>query len=634
MATVCLAGTLEMKLEAIAAAGFDGVEIFEPDLVASPLSPDRVGKQCAELGLSIDLYQPMRDIEAVPAASFAANLRRAERTFTVMEQLGSTLVLVCSSVAPDVIDDDDLAAEQLHTLAERAAGHGIRIAYEALAWGTHVNTWDHSWEIVRRADHPALGICLDSFHILARGSATSGIRDIPADKLFFLQLSDAPTLDLGVLQWSRHHRQFPGQGAFDLVDFTATVLAAGYDGPLSLEVFNDTFRQAPPHPTAVDALRSLLVLQEGLVTGGALPPETSRRLACPPAAPATHGYAFCELGVDAQSIDRMRQVLSTLGFTATGRHHTQGVTLWQQSDIRLLVSTEDADPRVPGRGQVAGLGLRSQDPQAALARATQLRAPIAVHPEPLTADLPQLTAPDDTRVYFGDLTDSWTAAFIGTAASDPAAAFTGTAASDPVRANPHDPAATGGPGLTHIDHISMTQPFDSFDEAGLFYGPVLGLIPQDLVEYAAPFGLLRSRAMRSADGAVRIPLSTSLVRRGNWAPGLRGPQHVAFACEDLLDAAPRLVRAGVPVIDIPENYYADLERRFDLDPELLDRLRAGHLLYDRDAHGELLHLYTEVIGSRVFFEVLQRIGRYDGYGAANAPIHISAHHRLRNGSPT
>ena len=127
------------------------------------------------------------------------------------------------------------------------------MSYEALAWGRHVNTYDRSWEIVRRADHPALGLCVDSFHILSRGSDPAGIRDIPGDKLFFLQLADAPHLDMNVLQWSRHHRLFPGQGAFDLPAFLDHVLTAGYTGPLSLEVFNDVFRQADPRRAAVGA---------------------------------------------------------------------------------------------------------------------------------------------------------------------------------------------------------------------------------------------------------------------------------------------------------------------------------------------------------------------------------------------
>ena len=131
--------------------------------------------------------------------------------------------------------------------------------------------YDHAWRIVEAGDHPNLGTCLDSFHILSRGADPTGIRAIPAEKIFFLQLADAPHLVMDVLQWSRHYRCFPGQGGFDLAAFVRHVLAAGYDGPLSLEVFNDVFRQADPGRMAVDAMRSLLLLEEA-AGAAALPP--------------------------------------------------------------------------------------------------------------------------------------------------------------------------------------------------------------------------------------------------------------------------------------------------------------------------------------------------------------------------
>ncbi len=213
----------------------------------------------------------------MPEPAFA----RAEAKFAVMEELGADTILVCSNVSSEAIDDDALAAAQLRELAARAEARGLRIAYEALAWGRHVNTFEHAWEIVQRADHPALGTCLDSFHILSRGSDPAGIRDIPGAKIFFLQLADAPRLDMGVLQWSRHHRCFPGQGSLDVAAVLREALAAGYAGPLSLEVFNDVFRAADPDRMAVDAMRSLLILEDAL-----------------PAPAPLDGYAFVELGLD------------------------------------------------------------------------------------------------------------------------------------------------------------------------------------------------------------------------------------------------------------------------------------------------------------------------------------------------
>src|SRR3954447_14791563 len=326
IATVCLSGTLEDRLNAAASAGFDAVEIFENDLLASVSSPEQIRAQVQDLGLTIDLYQPFRDAEGAPPERFATVERRMRAKLDLMARLGADTVLVCSSVAPDTIADDDLAADQLRRLAELAGQRGMRIAYEALAWGRHVSTWQHSWDIVRRADHPALGLCLDSFHVLSRTDAYADIAGLPGDRIFFLQLADAPRLAMDVLQWSRHHRLFPLQGRLDLVGFTRAVLATGYGGPLSLEVFNDVFRQAEPHRTAVDAMRSLLYLQE----------RTGLRSLTPP--PSLNGIAFAELAVGPDSGPALEGVLASLGFTHTGQHRSKAVQLWQQGSARILLN--------------------------------------------------------------------------------------------------------------------------------------------------------------------------------------------------------------------------------------------------------------------------------------------------------
>ncbi|MEU9689803.1 bifunctional sugar phosphate isomerase/epimerase/4-hydroxyphenylpyruvate dioxygenase family protein [Amycolatopsis japonica] len=576
IATVCLSGTLEDKLAAAAAAGFHGVEIFENDLIASRRSPSEIRRLCAELGLTIDLYQPFRDFEAVPPDLLRSNLRRARRKFDLMAELGADTVLVCSSVSPDAVDDDDLAAAQLRELAGLAGERGIRVAYEALAWGRFVNTYEHAWRIVRRADHPALGVCLDSFHILSRRSDPRAIRTIPGEKIFFLQLADAPLLDMDVLHWSRHHRLFPGQGAFDLTAFTGHVLAAGYRGPLSLEVFNDVFRQADPRPAAVDAMRSLVALRESV---GVL--EL-------PEAPRLDGHAFAELAVPGT-------VLADLGFAHVGTHRSKPVQLWQQGSARLLVNEAAAD------GTISALGLSSANPAGSARRAETLLAPVLPREHgPGEADLSAIAAPDGTEIFFYG-GDGWLQDFVPTG------------------------AAPSGAGITGIDHIALTQPFDHFDEATLFYRSVLGLRPDPVSEFAAPFGLVRSRAVGDRD--VRLTLDSALVRRGEWAPGVPSPQHIALACDDALAVACALRKAGAPVLEIPGNYYDDLEARFDLP--FAARLRENSVLYDRDEDGEFLHFCTELVGSRVFFEVVQRIGGYRGYGVVNTPVYMTAHRERR-----
>ena len=616
IATVCISGTLEDKLTAAAAAGFDGVEIFEPDFVVSPMSAAEVKSRCDDLGLSIDLYQPFRDFDSVHPEAVTANLRRADRKFDVMQELGTDLVLVCSANYPDAVDDDDQIAEQLHRLASRAQERGMRISYEALAWSTYVNTYERSWDIVRTADHPALGLCIDSFHILSRGSDPAGIEKIPGEKLFFLQLADAPYMDMDLLQWSRHHRLFPGQGTFDLVAFLGHVLTAGYTGPLSLEVFNDVFRQSDPNRSAVDAHRSLLALYESTV--GGLTKSLGDRIdvTVPPPVPTLAGFAFAELAVDEQSGPAVAGTLAALGFQHSGQHRTKPVQLWEQGTARVLLNSAIGIDEHPHGAAVAALGLETADPKAAAARSQQLLAPVLPRRRgPAEADLSAIAAPDSTAVFFcrtgADDVSSWVSDF------DPVAAATD--ASPPTRT-----------GISGIDHVALTQPYDRFDEAALFYRAVLGLRTQQNSEIAAPFGLVRNRAVTNPDGSVRVCLSVSVLRRGNeWQPGVTDPQHVAFATDDIFAAARAARAAGAVLVDVPANYYDDLDARLAPPSAQLSDMRELNVLLDRTPTGEFLHFYTAVLGGRVFFEVVQRVGDYSGYGEVNSPVRMAAHRRQR-----
>jgi sugar phosphate isomerase/epimerase/4-hydroxyphenylpyruvate dioxygenase-like putative hemolysin len=612
IATCCLSGTLEDKLAAAAAARFQGVELFESDLIASSWSPDRVRQECGRRGLTIDLYQPFRDFEAVPPDVFAGNLRRAERTFDVLERLGAGTMLVCSSVSADAVDDDDLAAEQLHALASRAESRGIRIAYEALAWGRFVNTYAHAWRIVRRAGHPALGLCLDSFHVLSRRDDPAGIRVIPGAKVFHLQLADAPQLDMDVVEWSRHHRLFPGLGSFDLATFVGHVLGTGYDGPLSLEVFNDVSRQADPRHAAIDGMRSLLTLQES--TSARAPAVVRDRLrhgGLPPA-PELAGHVFTELAVDQVSGPVVARTLTALGFTHTGQHRSKPVQLWEQAAARILLNFAPQRTVTPGTAAICALAVESADPIGSTRRAERLLAPVLPRLRRAEeAELVSIAAPDGTAVFLvqtGPDSGSWLQDFDPTGTSQPA----------------------GGGRITGTDHVLLTDPLDDFDETALFYRAVLGLRTSGTTEIAAPFGLIRSRSATDPTQRVRITLNTAPLRRGDWAPAIPNPQHVAFSTDDVIASARAMHRLGAPVLTIPDNYYADLDARLALPAELLTTLREHSILYDRDEHGEYLHFYTEMLGSRIFFAVVQRIGGYAGYGdPGSVPVRMAAHRERR-----
>ena len=611
IATVSLSGTLAEKMEAAAAIGFDGVEIFENDLLTFEGSPAEVRYLAESLGLTITCFQPFRDFEAMPQARRERNLDRAERKFDVMQQLGAALLLVCSNVSEASIDDDGRASADLAEIAERAHRRGLCVGYEALAWGRNVNKWRHAWRIVEAAAHPALGLILDSFHTLALGDDLSGLSAIPADRIFLAQLADAPKLAMDVLSWSRHCRNFPGQGQLPVAAFVRDLIGAGYRGPLSLEIFNDEFRSAPARLMARDGLRSLL-LAEAEAGATALPPVA-----------ALDGVEFLEFAVDEQSGRRLAEALRGLGFHCAGRHRSKSVDLFRQGRINMILNTEQdsaAAEHFQFHGpSVCAMAFRVDDAERAVRRAEALLCPPwqeAIGPG--ERRIPALRAPDGTLLYLVE------PAADGSTIYDTDFELFEDAATESL--------------LTSVDHIAQALPMERMDNFVLFYRALLGLMPEQLWEIPDAMGLIRSRAMASTGGDIRLPLNVSQSRETATGRFLTtssgaGVQHIAMATTDILRALRGLSARGARFLPIPKNYYEDIAARWGLDEERVESFRANNVLYDRDDRGEFLHAYTDAFDDRFCFEIVQRIGGYRQYGAANAAVRMAAQAQRRTAAP-
>jgi len=602
IATVSLSGTLPEKLEAAAAIGFDGVEIFENDLLTFDGSPDDIRYIVEGLGLTITCYQPFRDFEAMPDDQRARALDRAERKFDLMRALDCDLLLVCSNIHPASLDDPARAAADLREMAERAHRRGMRVGYEALAWGRHVNTWRQAWSIVQQADHPALGLVADSFHTLAIGDDHAGLSAVPANRLFLVQLADAPKLTMDPLSWSRHFRSFPGQGELPVAGFLRSVLATGYVGPISLEIFNDEFRIAPARLTARDGLRSLKLI------------EAEAGHTDIPAPPAFSGTEFIEFAVDEDARRRLGETLRALGFTYAGRHRSKDVDLFRQGDISLILNAEPdsaAAEHFQFHGPaVCAMGLRIDDAAQATARADALLCPQWQEKVgPGERSLPAVRAPDGTLIFLVEPDPD------GRTIYDTDFRLFGDAVPPPV--------------VSTIDHVAQALPPGRMDNFTLFYRAVFGFAAETTWEIADPYGLVRSRTMVSPDQGIRLPLNISEGRatapgRFVSAHGGAGVQHIAFASADIEPAIRTLMARGTRMLAIPANYYEDIAAKWDLPDDRIAWLRSLNLLYDRDDRGEFLHAYTETFDGRFFFEIVQRIGGYAGYGAANAAIRMAA----------
>ncbi|HTE37444.1 MAG TPA: TIM barrel protein [Reyranella sp.] len=613
IATVSLSGTLGEKLEAIAGAKFDAVEIFENDLVTFSGTPADVRDACRELGLDIVTLQPFRDFEGMPGTQRERAFARAERKFDVMQELGCDLLMICSNVSPDSLGGIDRAAADLRELGERAARRGLRIAFEALAWGRHINDYRDSWEAVRRADHPAVGLVLDSFHILARGTDLSTIRSIPGDRIFLVQLADAPLLQMDYLSWSRHFRNFPGQGDLPILEFMKALQATDYDGALSLEIFNDQFRAGSARSVAVDGHRSLRFMLDQLGAGPvALPPRQKAR-----------GVSFIEFSADDHDAPRLEGLLAGLGFRRAGEHRSKAVTRWCQGDINLVVNREKEgfahSFNLVHGSAVCALGLGVENAAATFQRATLLLdAPFHQAVAPGELDIPAVRGVGGSLLYFLDQTSTlgrvWDIEF-----------------------EPTGESAANETGLTTVDHVSQSMQYEEMLSWVLFYTSLLDVDKVPVQEVADPGGLVRSQVIEAADGSVRFVLNASQSTRTQSSRFLSelfgsGVQHIAFATDDLPATVERLERNGVRLLAIPANYYDDLEAKTDLPAGQIEAMRAHNILYDREGGAEYFQVYTETFDQRFFFEIVQRRG-YRGYGAGNAPVRLAAQARLSAGAP-
>ncbi|MFV0262426.1 MAG: bifunctional sugar phosphate isomerase/epimerase/4-hydroxyphenylpyruvate dioxygenase family protein [Kluyvera sp.] len=608
IATVSISGTLPEKLSAIAAAGYQGVEIFENDLLYYTGTPADVRNMADDLGLKITLFQPFRDFEGGTRAQFAANMARAKRKFALMHELGCDTMLLCSNVQADCSADFDLQVADLRALATLAEQENIRIGYEALAWGTHVNRWYQAWERVKAVDSPALGIVLDSFHILALGDDLSRLHEVPMDKVTFLQLADAPLMKMDVLEWSRHFRCFPGQGELPLVEFTRELTRLGYRGPWSLEIFNDGFRASPNGATAKDGYRSLLWLEEQ--TRRALG-ESDAELFQTADLPTFKDIEFIEFAASPAEAKKLSAMLGGMGFQLAGMHRSKQVALWSNGGARVIINYQPhswADHFYQRHGvSLCAMALRVSASAPIVARARDYGyATWQGEVGPNESTIPAVCAPDGSLVYLvEDPQDIYSQDFNLTE------------------------AATQGQ-LLGIDHLALGMEADSRDNWVMFFRAVLGFTLEHEQTMPDPYGLVRSLAVQSPQGNVRLALNISQSRATQIARSVAcyqgaGLQHAAFASRDLtglLESQPLAASLSLPV---PANYYDDLQARFG-DAAQADILQRQQILYDRDgAGGEFLHRYTWPFSEgRFFFELTERRHGYAQYGAVNAAVRLAA----------
>ena len=417
------------------------------------------------------------------------------------------------------------------------------------------------------------------------------------------------------LSWSRHWRCFPGQGDLPIGAFMEALQATGFDGLISLEIFNDRFRAGSARSVAVDGQRSLLFMLDELRRRTGAPVAGLPNL--PPRAPC-EGVAFAEFAMDDESAAAFEGVLRGLGFSRAGLHRTKAVTRWRQGDINIVVNGDKEgfahSFNITHGPSVCAVALKVRDAAETVDRAIKLLdRPFRQAVGPGELDIPAVRGVGGSLLYFVDdrtaLGRNWDIDFA-----------------------PTGDAPVADAGLLSFDHVSQSMQYEEMLTWLLFYSSLLDVTKTPAQNVVDPGGIVQSQVVENADGSLRIVLNASQSRHTLASRFLddlfgSGVQHIALASADIFSTAARLRENGVAVLPIPENYYDDLEARTDLAAEEIARLRENDILYDREGAAEYLQLYTRTLEGGFFFEIVERRG-YAGFGAVNAPIRLAAQTQL------
>jgi len=263
MDTITLAGPLEAKLRAVREAGFTQIMLNASDIAGHPAGAAAAIEAVQTSALRVTGFQVLRDFEGLSGHLHAYKVDIAKAMLEMCRALGSKVLLVCSSTSAHGSGDAGVLARDLRKLATLAVPHGIRIAYEALSWGRHVNEYTQAWDIVAEADRANLGLAIDSFHILATETGVERLQEIVAGKIFLVQLADFMWQEIRSreerINTARHFRVFPGEGVHSekVARLVRDLDQLGYRGDYSFEVFNDDYTQLPPAVVAERARRSV-----------------------------------------------------------------------------------------------------------------------------------------------------------------------------------------------------------------------------------------------------------------------------------------------------------------------------------------------------------------------------------------
>ncbi len=323
----------------------------------------------------------------------------------------------------------------------------------------------------------------------------------------------------------------------------------------------------------------------------------------------TDGFEFIEYTApDSRSLE---QLFQRMGFVAVARHRSKDVTLYRQGDVNFIINHEpqsfaQAFAKVHGPS-VCAFAIRVKDAAAAYARALDLGAePYEGRVGPMELNIPAIRGIGHSLIYLIDRYGDRSIYEV-----------------DFVRLE-DVPARPKGVGLTHVDHLTHNVHKGRMDQWASFYERLFNFRETRFFDIQGKATGLKSRAMTSPCGKIRIPINEPSDAKSQIQEYLdtyrgEGIQHIALATDDIYETVEALGKNQVKFMDTPDTYYAALDKRVAGHGEDLERLKHRRILIDgapRKNLGLLLQIFTDTVIGPIFFEIIQRKGN-QGFGEGN-----------------
>jgi 4-hydroxyphenylpyruvate dioxygenase len=322
----------------------------------------------------------------------------------------------------------------------------------------------------------------------------------------------------------------------------------------------------------------------------------------------TDGFEFVEY--TAPDVQQLHALFEQMGFRAVGRHRSKAVTLYRQGEVNFIVNAEPDShgsrfARAHGPSACA-MAFRVKDAAKAYERAVSLGAkPFANHVGPMELNIPAIEGIGGSVIYLVDRYGPHSIYDVDFVPTDAGKGF-----------------AHPGAGLTEIDHVTHNVFRGNMDQWAGYYEKLFNFREIRYFDIEGKLTGLKSRAMTSPCGKIRIPINESSDDKSQIEEYLHdykgeGIQHIALASGDIYESVETLKVRGVSFQDSPDTYYERLDNRVKGHGEDVERLKRNRILIDGTAdEGLLLQIFTQNAIGPIFFEIIQRKGN-QGFGEGN-----------------